>query len=126
MIKHNLRLYIPESTENNERRPCNLKLQSGYCKPKGGTATGRLWFQRISPSFDDGINWQTNTASLPLNYLVRTKLTNGCRSHLQQQSIQHPMLPLTPTISVVPTSCSNHLEQLLSPAQHINIVLIMD
>jgi hypothetical protein len=81
MIKHNLRLYIPESTENNERRPCNLKLQSGYCKPKGGTATGRLWFQRISPSFDDGINWQTNTASLPLNYLVRTKLTNGCRSN---------------------------------------------
>jgi hypothetical protein len=60
-------------------------------------------------SFDDGINWQTNTASLPLNYLVRTKLTNGCASNaFQQQSIQHPMLPLTPTISVVqPTSCSN-------------------
>ncbi|MBX9887247.1 MAG: T9SS type B sorting domain-containing protein [Flavobacteriaceae bacterium] len=82
--------------------------------PQGcGTITGTITVLTTANlySFDDGNSWQTNnTASLaPGNYLIRTKLTNGCASNTFAATINPaPNTPLTPTVSVVqPTSCSN-------------------
>jgi gliding motility-associated-like protein len=115
MIKYNSDCISLSSTVTMNAAPVTPEAPKVViANPQGcGTATGTIMVSTISNlySFDDGINWQTNnTASLPPgNYLVRTKLTNGCASNAFTATINPaPNAPLTPTISVVqPTSCSN-------------------